>query len=402
MRTAVWITVAGALLLSAPPVPEAVTIIRNNGPVANRVNLVILGDGYTESELSRYATDVDVLVADMFRQPPFSDYASYFNVLRVDVISPVSGVSHPERGVTVPSALGSTYNCNGIQRLICTSNALVNQVLARSVPADSRDMVLVVVNDPEYGGSGGVFAVVSTHTNALEIALHEFGHSFGLLADEYTNQPPTCVNTVEPSQVNATRATDRTLIKWNTWIDAATPVPTTGAQTGVVGLFEGAKYCPTGLYRPTFDNKMRSLGKPFEQINAEQLILRTYNLVNPIDSALPAEPTLTRSCGTSADFLVQPVKPVTHDLAVQWRVNGALAGRLPTFSLNTLRTGLGIHTVAVEVSDPTTAVRRDPGQLLKSVRQWTVTVTAPLTPTIFGFPERGCGAVADLDPERER
>lgn len=395
IRPTTGLIVVAVLLLTAPPVPEAVTIIRNNGPAANRVDMVILGDGYTASEISRYATDVDVLVADLFRQPPYSDYASYFNVVRVDVISAESGISHPERGDIVDSALGSTYNCSGIQYLICTNSARVNDVLTRSVPVDARDMVLVVVNDSEYGGSGGAFAVVSTHMAALEIALHEFGHSFGRLADEYTAQPPTCSNTVEPSQPNATRDTDRAAIKWNAWIDPATPVPTTGTQPGVPGLFEGARYCPQGLYRPTYDSKMRSLGRPFEQINTEQHILRTYNLVNPIDLALPAEPALSLACGTSADFLVEPVKPSSHDLEIQWRVNGNLMGNSEAFSLNTRQTGLGTHIVYLEVSDPTAAVRLDPTNLLKSIRQWTVTVTLPLAPAIFGFPERICAATGD-------
>ena len=75
-------------------------------------------------------------------------------------------------------------------------------------------------------------------------------------------------------------------IKWNQWIDAATPVPTFSTVNGVPGLYEGAAYCDTGLYRPTFDSKMRSLNRPFEAINTEQLLKRIYNLVDPIDDRL--------------------------------------------------------------------------------------------------------------------
>jgi len=398
MRTVGGIILSGALVLSAPmksapaspPVPEAVTIIRNNGPASNRVNMVILGDGYTADEMSRYATDVDILVADMFGEPPFANYQSYFNVTRVDVISPESGVSHPERGVSVNSALGAYYNCGGIQRLVCVSISRVNDVLTRSVPSNARDMVLIVVNDAEYGGSGGSVAVVSTHPQAVEIALHEFGHSFGRLADEYTAQPPTCQNTVEPFEPNATRATSRAAIKWNVWIDPATPIPTTGASSAVPGLYEGARYCPTGLYRPTYNSKMRSLGQPFEQINVQHLILRMYNFADPIDLVLPAEAQLSRTCGDSVDFLVEPLEPDLHNLSTAWRVDGALWGTSPTFSLNTVRTGVGTHTVQVEVSDPTAAVKQDPAQLLRSTRQWTVTVNPPPAPAILGFPEKGC------------
>jgi len=200
MRRFAWVLVAGSLLMASPPVPEPVVVIRNNGPAANRVNMVILGDGYTASELTRYATDVDLVVTDLFRQPPYSDYASYFNVLRVDVVSPQSGVSHPERGIVIPSALGATYNCGGIQRLICANTSLVNAVLAASVPADARDMVLVIVNDSEYGGSGGATTVISTNAATTELALHEFGHSLGQLGDEYTTQPPPCAGAASTAQ----------------------------------------------------------------------------------------------------------------------------------------------------------------------------------------------------------
>ena len=390
MRRFASVFVAGSLLMASPPVPEPVVVIRNNGPAANRVNMVILGDGYTASELTRYATDVDLVVNELFRQPPYSDYASYFNVLRVDVVSPQSGVSHPERGVVVPSALGATYNCSGIQRLICVNFSLVNTVLAASVPADARDMVLVIVNDSEYGGSGGANTVISTNAATVELALHEFGHSLGQLGDEYTTQPPPCVNTFEPSAVNVTRNTNRETIKWNSWIDANTPIPTTGSQPGVAGLFQGALFCPEGLYRPTFNSKMRSLGRPFEQINTEQHIRRFYNFVSPIDGTSPAESTLTRTCGERADFLVQPVRPSTSTLGIRWRVNDVVRGTSESFTLDTTPIGVGTHTVEVEVSDSTAAVRRDPSQLLRAVRRWTVTVTPPRTPLIFGFPERTC------------
>jgi hypothetical protein len=139
------------------------------------------------------------------------------------------------------------------------------------------------VNDPAYGGSGGAVAVSSTHPDAVEIVLHELGHSLGLLADEYGGPPPPeCNASVEPPEVNATRSTDRAAIKWNYWINASTDLPTLSTAAGMPGLYPGAKYCDTGLYRPTYNSKMRSLFQSFEQINTE-LIKRYYNFASPID-----------------------------------------------------------------------------------------------------------------------
>ena len=100
----------------------AVTIV-NNGDPANRVDLAILGDGYTADELGKYADDVQQVVQSLFAEEPFREYQRYFNVHRIDVISNESGADHPERNPSVfrDTALDATYNCAGIQRLICVN-----------------------------------------------------------------------------------------------------------------------------------------------------------------------------------------------------------------------------------------------------------------------------------------
>jgi len=148
------------------------------------------------------------------------------------------------------------------------------------VPPAQRDYVFVLVNDATYGGAGGSILVSSTHPNSVEILAHEFGHTHGFLADEYTNNPPACV-LVEPTAANATTQTDVNLIKWKHWIDATTPIPTTSTQMGVPGLYQGGNYCATGMYRPTFNSKMRTLGNPYEQVNDEQMVRRLYARISP-------------------------------------------------------------------------------------------------------------------------
>ena len=175
---------------------ETFTTIRNNGDSANRVDLVVLGDGYAANEIAKYKSNVESFVRGLFAQEPFTEYKQYFNVHRVDVISNQSGADHPERTPPVfrDTALDAAYNCAGIQRLICINIAKVNDVLSRSVPPDQREVVLVLVNDNEYGGSGGAIAVASINSAVVELVLHELAHSFGLLADEYTDSPPACNN----------------------------------------------------------------------------------------------------------------------------------------------------------------------------------------------------------------
>ena len=263
-----WAALSAVLVVLCLPqiaAAEPVETILNNGSSTNRVDIVIMGDGYTAGEMQKYRNDVQSLLSQFFNGEPFHEYRNFFNVHRVDVVSSQSGADHPQRSVFVNTALDATYNCNNTQRLICINFSKANTILGNSVTPVQRDMTLVIVNDSEYGGSGGSVAVASTHPDVVELVLHELGHSFGFLADEYGGPPPpSCNNTFEPFAVNATRATERSLIKWNHWIDPSTQIPTFTSALGIPGLYEGAVYCDAGLYRPTSGSKMRFLGRPFE------------------------------------------------------------------------------------------------------------------------------------------
>ncbi len=355
------------------------TIISNGSP-SNRVDIAILGDGYTAAEMTKYQTDVQQFIQNVFAQEPYKEYQRYYNVHRIDVVSNQSGADHSDRTpqVFVDTALDAAYNCSNIQRLICVNTTKVNQVIARTLPASYFDVILILVNDAEYGGSGGSVAVASTHPAAVEIILHEVGHSFGLLADEYAGGGPSCNASVEPSEVNATRAATRETIKWNYWINAATPIPTTTTTAATPGLYVGAKYCDTGLYRPTYQSKMNVLGVPFEQINTEQHVKRIYNFVSPIDASSPTAGNITLATNQTQTFSVTTPLPFTHNLTISWSVDNQAQASGANFTLNAATLAPGSHTVRVNIADPTAFVRNDPQQLLTAARTWNVIVQASI------------------------
>ena len=242
--------------VAASAAAEPVTVLQSTGSSINRLDLVVMGDGYTAAELAsgKYASDVAAAMNGFFTEPPYNEYSPYFNVYRVEVASAESGVDHPARGVLRNTALDAAYDCAGITRLICVNTSKVNAILASSLPAPTaRDLILVLVNDPEYGGSGGAVAVSSTHSAAVQLVLHEVGHTLAQLADEYDGpNPPACNNTVEPSAVNVTMATLRENVKWNASMNPATPVPTGGTTNGVPGLFRAPSTAsPACSARPT-------------------------------------------------------------------------------------------------------------------------------------------------------
>ncbi len=359
-----------------------VTIV-NNGSPDNRVDIAVLGDGYAAGELAKFSTDVDNLIAGFLGEEPLREYRNYFNVHRIDVVSNESGVDHPADGIFHDTALGAYYDCFDIPRLICIDQQAVQNVVSSTLSQNEREIIIVLVNDSEYGGSGGAVAVASTHAAMIDLLLHEFGHSFAGLADEYIFNPPPCnTSTIEPSEPNVTRETDRNAIKWNTgggppqgWIEHSTPVPNTGTVDGVPALYEGAKYCATGVYRPTYDSAMRSLGEPFEAINEEQLVLTVYGLVSPLDTSGPANSSLSITANEAVNFSASPQAPRTHGLSVSWLVDGVQRASGASFALNGADIGVGSFSVTVVVNDETGKVRHDPTALLRDNRTWQVEVT---------------------------
>jgi hypothetical protein len=365
-----------ALLLGTTSVfAEPVVPVRLNGAPTNRVNIAVLGDGYAAADQHKFAAIVDAFVNYLFLQPPFTEYASYFNVYRIDVTSNDSGVDHPEWQQLKDTALGTSYSCGGVQRYICFDQRAVDTVIARSaLPAD-LDLILIFVNDMEYGGSGGRYAVSSADGGGIATMVHEAGHTFGLLADEYTDgSQNNCRGTREPSYANATRQTERDSIKWRHWIADTTAIPTTTLAPATPGLFKGSHHCIDVLFRPTHDSKMRTTAKPFEQVNSEQLIRRFYNFVSPIDAVAPASANLQFRRGQPAAFSVQHPQPPGHDLSIAWTLDDQPIGSGDSVTLDTATLTPGRHVIQVTVRDPTPLVRHDPDEALVERFAWTVEI----------------------------
>ena len=376
LTTGAWLV--AALFASGVRAEPVVTIVQSGDP-SNRLDIAVIGDGYTVAQLGQYAIDVDQLFQEVFAEEPFDEYASYINVHRIDVSSNESGADHPERSppVFVDTALDATYNCSGIRRVICVNLSQVNTILLSSLAADERDVVLVLVNDPESGGSGGLIAVVSVHPAVADLFLHEVGHSVGLLTDEYGGGGPSCIPDFDPLNANATKQTVRSLIKWNHWIDASTPIPTTTVTTGVPGLFEGARYCDTGVYRPTYNSLMRSIGRRYEQINSEQLVKRIYNWVSPIDAFAPHADSVDLGDGETQTFDVTVLQPLTHDLDVTWLIDDVPVAVGLQYVADADVLDAGVYTLEVVVADGTPLVRSDPSNALREIKSWTLAVPEP-------------------------
>ncbi len=363
----------GGLALGLRAQTYPVEVLQGAGPVGNRVNFVILGDGYRSQDQALLTSDARKVLTTLWNTAPFNQYRQCFNVKLVHVVSPDNGADQGSYGSSRSTALDATFGASGIDRLLVVNSTKAISIAQAHVP--EYDYLIVVVNDPKYGGSGGQICVFSTHASSVEVFLHELGHSFGGLADEYATPypgyPPCGVECPEP---NATPKRVREQIKWRAWIDASTPVPTSSSYASAVGLFEGARYQSSGLFRPKYRCRMQILGEPFCEVCREALVWSVYDAMDPIDAASPSSPVVADTQPVTLTVATPTLSPSSFQIT--WKVDGVVKATSGTsLTLQPGELGTGTHTVLAEVQDLTPTVRNDPNQLLKGMASWTVHVS---------------------------
>lgn len=260
-----------ALLARGPVRAEAAdpgSLVVDNGDPAKRITLVLLGDGYTAADLPRYRAQAAAVWQALTAVEPFRSYQHFFDVRRVDVVSPQSGLRQG-------SPLGMHFGCDGIARLLCADDAAV---AAKAGAPAGPQYVLALADSDRYGGEGGgpTTTLAAGSPDASKIIQHEMGHTVGGLGDEYDAAPAdSSFPNLSPRDAAAMRA-DR--VKWWRWLGAADP------SGGTVGAYRSGN----GLYRPTRDSVMRTLGGVYNLPSREAIIESIYRQVSPIDHAEPA------------------------------------------------------------------------------------------------------------------
>lgn len=382
------------------------------GNPANRVDMLVIGDGYTSAQQALFDSDAMILHDAFFNLAPYKEYQSFVNWTTAFVASNQSGADHPpyQAGCTtstccadpeaqgdpfagqfVDTAFSATFCPFQIHRLVTVSNGAV---LAAAAAYPDWDKIVVVVNDPVYGGSGGNISVTSTHPQANQIVLHEYGHSFSKLADEYSSPYPgfpACsdISGSAPCEANVTNQTSAGLVKWSSWFTLGNPIPTPSGTPGV-GLFQGARYLGTGMYRPV-DTQclMQFLGRPFCPVCRQEYVRMLYrggwgvpaggiDLIEP-GSELPgtAQP-VSYAVGTSLSFSATLLQPSIGALDVQWLLDGnPIAGATsPAYEFSQAGAVPANRTLVLRVRDQTSYVSPQmAGALLEHTRSWTIHVS---------------------------
>lgn len=288
---------------------EVDTILRN-GSVSDRINLVFLGDGYTAGEQEKFITDVNEILDEMFSQEPFKQYKSYFNAYAVQVISVESGANHPKNTAdsdcTTPVAVvnnyfGSTFDYQGIHRLLYPTN-ISNVINILSTHFPLYDQAFIAVNSPYYGGAGGFVATCSDHGNGRDVAIHEIGHSFAGLADEYWAGIDFAAE-----KPNMTKQTDPALVKWKNWIG-----------TAGVGIYSHSG--DASWKKPHTNCKMGVLNVPLCKVCSETFVERFHQLVKPLSGFSPEDDkfNIDPEVVQNLDFSLTLIPPDPNTLKIIW------------------------------------------------------------------------------------
>ncbi len=293
--------------------PARLIPIQKMGDPATKVDFLILGDGYTAREAKKFEADARRLTEVLFATSPFKEHRRSFNVWALCPPAHESGISRPSTGIYHDSPLGATYDAFGSERYVLSFD---NRALRRVAQFAPYEFIEILANNRTYGG-GGIFNLYSTvaadNAFANYVFVHEFGHHFAGLADEYYTSSVAyapATERVEPWEPNATALLDPANLKWKDLVSPDTPIPTPWNKeafeaysreiqkrraeirkqklpesvmealfreelkheqamfakekyAGRVGAFEGAIYEARGYYRPEIDCIMFSRSNHF-------------------------------------------------------------------------------------------------------------------------------------------
>lgn len=252
---------------AASDTPLPYRYILRSGSPADKIDVAILAEGYTVAETDTFYRHAATAVSSLLAHEPFGELADRFNFVAVAAPSADSGVSIPALGQWRDTAAGSHFSTFYSDRYLTTSRLKRVHDLLRGIPYEH---IIILANTDEYGG-GGIYnsytLTTARHPSFHRVVVHEFGHSFGGLADEYFYDNDVMTDTypldVEPWEPNITTLV-RPPVKWAGELEPGTPVPTPAdeAHRYPAGVYEGAAYSSRGIYRPADHCRMRDNDTP--------------------------------------------------------------------------------------------------------------------------------------------
>ncbi|HNW51417.1 MAG TPA: M64 family metallopeptidase [Prolixibacteraceae bacterium] len=246
------------------PLAFPVNEIYKSGEPSDKIDIAILSEGYTKKELKKFRSDTRKMVDSIMNGEPFKSCRDRFNFYAVNVPSAESGCDMPADTIYKNTAFNSNFDTFDSQRYLTTSDYKSVCDAADNVP---WDYIIILVNTKRYGGGGFYnFLSITSVDNPRSwlVFIHEFGHSFAGLGDEYYNSgdnpDPSYLGGSEPWEPNLTSLVDFDS-KWKKMVEPGTPIPTPrdSVYKNKVGAFEGGGYTSKGVFSPVMTCWMKEL-----------------------------------------------------------------------------------------------------------------------------------------------
>lgn len=315
-----------------------VDTISKTGNLEDRINLVFLPDGYQQNEMDKFIEDVHWMLDAILKKAPYNQYTAYFNAFAVRVPSAVSGAANDPDSL-INNYFGSTFNWANIWRLVVPAHSgKVYTVLQNNFP--QYDQVFMIVNDSRYGGSGGWIATSTTHVNGPEICIHEMGHSFAGLSDEYWAGSQYARENINMTQNNNTET-----VTWKNWLG-----------TGSVGIYSHTE-SPT-WYRPHQNCEMRYLDRQFCRVCQEAIASKILDLTSPVVSFYPEEDQFVNT-EPYLDFKLSLLKPSPNTLKITWKLNrDSIAANTDSIRFAATQLQAGENEIVAMILDTTQYIRK--------------------------------------------
>lgn len=237
-------------------------LLHNDSP-EKCIDVAILAEGYTLQEIQTFYEDADIACKSIFDHEPFKSMKKRFNVVAVASPSTDSGVSVPRLNEWKHTAFGSHFSTFYSDRYLTTSRVKAIHDALAGIPYEH---IIILANTEEYGGGGihNSYTLTTAHHPMFRpVVVHEFGHSFGGLADEYFYDNDVMTDTypldIEPWEQNISTQVDFAA-KWKDMLSENTPVPTPAevSENYPTGVYEGGGYSAKGIFRPAENCRMRT------------------------------------------------------------------------------------------------------------------------------------------------
>lgn len=253
------------LIQKNSPKVVPVKIISKTVAPEKAIDIAVIAEGYSANEQEKFYKDAQKLSENLLTHEPFTKYKSRINIYAIAAQSEQSGISLAKDSAWKNTAVNSHFYTFYSARYLTTKSTYAVRDLAALVPYDA---IYILANTSKYGG-GGIFnfyaLTAADNKLATQVTVHEFGHSFAGLADEYAYETDVLDNTYdikkEPWEPNITSLIqfDR---KWKNQLTAGTKIPTTVKDSTKLGVYEGAGYLVKKMYRPMLDCRMRTNKAP--------------------------------------------------------------------------------------------------------------------------------------------